>query len=298
MKILLVRPDQGSDFQITPPLGLGYIAASLKRQGHEVVLLDAAAVARTDVHSPDVVFIQVYTGSEEWAKRYILGYKIYVPRPRIIVGGHHVTATCDMLGADYGYNCEGESVHFYDDGSPHSNLVPIDPNDIPVPDWELLQPQRYWPYMQSANIPLKGKRPIPIISSRGCPYKCTFCASHVVAGRKFRPREVSNIIEEIKHLQWRYDCDEIWFSDDNLTFDYNRAISLFKAMIPLGIHWRAPNGIRVDRLTADMPKLMKESACYMVGLGVESGSPEILASIKKGILLHDVRIGYNAFSMG
>ena len=64
--------------------------------------------------------------------------------------------------------------------------------------------------MQSATIPLRGKRPTTVITSRGCPYKCSFCATQVVAEHRFRPRRVDNIIEELKMLQSKYGVDEIF----------------------------------------------------------------------------------------
>ncbi len=89
-------------------------------------------------------------------------------------------------------------------------------------------------------MPTRGKKPAPILTSRGCPYLCTFCSSGLTNKRVMRYRKPENIVEEIKYLKEKYGVDEIFFSDDNLTMDLKRAEDIFNLLIDqkINIHWR------------------------------------------------------------
>lgn len=317
MKILLVSPHMGSRFQIRLPLSISYLSAALKANGYDDISMYDASLEDADPLKAtfdavdldtNIICIQVYTGMHQWVKEFISICKRHYPNAFIVVGGHHISAlkeqAINYLGADCGVVGEGEAIlpiiiNNLCNGEHISKIInaePIDVNDIPVPDRDILKPQNYFKTMQSATIPMRGKYPATIMSSRGCPYTCTFCATQGMSGHKFRPRSVDNIIAEIEMLQVKYGVDEILFSDDNLTFDYNRAMSLFNAMIPLGIYWKAPNGIRADRVDYEMAKAMKVSGCYMVGIGVESGNSDVLKRISKHLDLNVVKEAVTIFN--
>jgi len=330
MRICLVRPTFGSRFQVTPPLSLGYLSSALKRGGYrDISLIDgsldvltpAQAVERAAAGGgADVLGVQVYTGSHQWAKEFTFLAKQRLKDCVVAVGGPHVTAlkehAMDFIGADYGVIGEGEiavvrMVEFLEGKIADAGKVPgfffkergkwrhaeekfgfvPDANDLPVPDWELLQPQRYFEFMEGATMPLRGKRPAPILTSRGCPYLCTFCSSGLTNKRKMRYRDPRNIVDEILFLKRTYGVDEIFFSDDNLTMDVNRAEQIFDLLIgeKADIHWRAPNGIRIDRLSPALVEKMARSGGYYVGVGVETGNAEIMRRIKKKVNLDIVK---------
>jgi len=330
MRICLVRPIFGSRFQVTPPLSLGYLSSALKKGGYsDVSLIDGSldmltpelAVARLAAQGgADVVGIQVYTGSHAWTREFTALVKKGFPKAVVVVGGPHVTAlkahAMDFIGADYGVIGEGEipavafmghlegkipdpakvpGLFYKEDGrwrhaEEQYGFVP-DANSIPFPDWELLQPQKYFEFMEGATMPLRGKRPAPVLTSRGCPYLCTFCSSGLTNKRIMRYRAPRNIVDEIKFLKEKYGVNEIFFSDDNLTMDIKRAEEIFDLLIneKVGVHWRAPNGIRLDRLTPSLVEKMARSGGYYVGVGVETGNPEIMKRIKKRVDLNIVR---------
>ncbi|MEK6793389.1 MAG: radical SAM protein [Spirochaetota bacterium] len=320
MRIILLRPTYGSRFQVNPPLSLGYLSASLKKNGYsDVSLIDGSLSLLTPVHAaglaaekrPDIVGIQVYTGSHNWTKEFIPLLKARLPNVIVIVGGPHITAlqglALDHIGADYGVMGEGETaiVEFAEhiegkrDASSVSGLIYAnggrwchaavnfgflrDANELPFPDWDLIDPRRYYPYLQGASMPIRGKRPVPILTSRGCPYRCTFCSSGLTNKRRMRYRDPANIIAEMKMLRERFGADEIFFTDDNLTMDTARAEAIFDMMIAENVrmHWRAPNGIRIDRLTEALVGKMARSGGYFVGLGVETGDQDIMKKIRK-----------------
>ena len=330
MKIYLVRPTTQSLFQITPPLSLGYLSSALKQNGYnDITLIDGSLtkISHEQVPEimerlglPDLIGIQVYTGLQSWAKELVRHVRKRFPSAKIIVGGPHITAlkilALNYIEPDFGAIGEGEDIIVglarYLEGkvsNPHdiaglmfkennkwihpreAHGLVHDVNKIPFPDWDLLRPVNYFKYMQSATLPIKGRHPAPILSSRGCPYKCTFCASGLTNKRIMRYRTPENIVEEIKLLYTKYGVDEIFFSDDNLTMDMERAEKIFDLLINnnIKIHWRAPNGIRIDRLNETLVDKMSKSGCYYVGVGIETGNEEMMKKIKKVVNLKEVK---------
>lgn len=334
MKIALIRPTYGSRFQVTPPLSLGYLSSSLKETGYSNIHLidgsllllsppDAVELIRKN-GVPDLIGIQVYTGSHRWTKEFVTLFRKQYPNVPIVCGGPHITALKELalkfIGCEYGIMGEGENaiVEFvkYIEGkiSDPSDVEGLiykdkdtyrfskepygflrDANTVPFPDWDILEPEKYFKYMEGATMPLRGKKPVPILSSRGCPFKCTFCSSGLTNKRIMRYREPENIVAEMEMLKQKFGVDEIFFSDDNLTLNKSRAEKIFDLMIEkkLNLHWRAPNGIRVDCLNESLIAKMKKSGCYYVGLGVESGNDKILKRIKKQLDLNAVRKNVN-----
>jgi len=131
----------------------------------------------------------------------------------------------------------------------------------------------------------------PLITSRGCPYKCTFCSVSKVAGRKWRYRSIENVIEELKIAQKRYHFHEFEILDDNFTLNMKRAKEFSQALIEqeLNMKWSCPNGIRADRVDEELLTLMKKAGCYLIMFGIESGDEKIFNSINKGESLEQVR---------
>lgn len=334
MKVCLIRPTVASRFQITAPLSLGYLSASLKKNGYNDIYLIDGTLHLLSIDDTinmikkngitDVIGIQVYTGSQKWTRDFVLKAKEEFPQSKIVVGGPHISSlkgfALEFIGADYGVLGEGEDsivdfVKFVEGkiNSPYDvdglifkegssfihakNMYGFLKNadDIPIPDWELLKPYEYFEYMESATMPLRGKKPIVILTSRGCPYQCTFCSSGLTNQRKMRYRSPENIVDEIEFLQKKYKIDEVFFTDDNLTMNLRRAEKIFDLMIErdIKVHWRAPNGLRVDRLSESLIEKMSKSGCYYVGLGIESGSEIVLKSIKKKLNLEKVASAVN-----
>jgi magnesium-protoporphyrin IX monomethyl ester (oxidative) cyclase len=117
-----------------------------------------------------------------------------------------------------------------------------------------------------------------IITSRGCPCKCTFCALGNHWGNRQRMRSAANVLDEIEVLVSHYGVREIHFEDDNLTADKKRAMDIFDGMIERGfdISWNVPSGMAVYTLDEELIEKMKESGCYSVSLAIESGNQQVL----------------------
>jgi len=163
--------------------------------------------------------------------------------------------------------------------NPREELIE-DLDTIPWPARDLLPMEKYF----EINVPMqsvsKHNPNTSFITSRGCPYKCTFCSS-TRFWKRHRTRSVDDILNEMKHLIETYGIKELKFEDDNLTFDSERAGAIFRGMIDRGydLTWNTPNGVGVRTLTEDMLKLMKQSGCFEVTLAVESGDPYVLRNI-------------------
>jgi len=295
MKIVLVRPNVPSRWMIVPPLGLGYLAAAAKKAGHEVIIYDAwlldksPRLAALDISTMDcdIIGVQVFYDTVEWTEIFINNIKTVCVQkniPKIIVGGPQITAFPELakeLGADMAVQGEGECLWY--------GTQPFDVNSIPAPDWESFDLPKYWPYMFNVSVPVRGKRPVNIQRTRGCPFKCTFCAGHITHGYKVRFRDDDNVIEEIKYLRDKWGVDEIWFQDDNVIVNYERGLELFRRLIPLKIHIRLPSGIRIENVTEDMAKVMKYAGVYYTGIGIESGNERVSKRIKKHLNLEKAR---------
>lgn len=164
-------------------------------------------------------------------------------------------------------------------------------DDIPLPARELLQMEKYYSIGESHGG-LKRNRYASLISSRGCPGNCLYCSIHTVWGRQWRPRSPENVLDEIEHLMKNYGVKEIHFEDDNLTFDRERARLIFQGIISrsLDITWTTPNGVAVWKLDRELLRLMKQSGCYQINLGIESGNEAVLRKIiRKPLKLENVK---------
>lgn len=121
-------------------------------------------------------------------------------------------------------------------------------------------------------------RDVPIITSRGCPYDCTFCSIHFTHGYKWRCRSADNVIKEILHLVENYNVNEVAMIDDNLTQKRDRLIEILDKLIKLKLNltWTTPNGVRVDYLDEELLEKMKLAGCRSLVLGIQHGDPEML----------------------
>jgi len=324
MRILLVQPNYRKIYAyaqkkeitpIFPPLGLAYIAAVLKKNGIEVKILEANAhnLDNTQIescikeYSPDFVGITSTTSLIEEAHQIAL---LCPKKIKVIIGGIHASSmpqeTLEKFERfDYLIRGEGEFTMLelvqkkviskikglsYKKGGKiiHNPERELNDNldELPFPARELLPMNKYF----SAGA--KQNPSDYILSSRGCPYQCIFCADHLVHGKKFRFRSPESIIQEVEEIYKRGARD--WdFVDDNFTLLNERVEKFCDLMIQKGLNkhmsWRCSNGIRVDRITPELLKKMKEAGCYMVSLGIESGNEEILNNMKKSINLEKVR---------
>ena len=153
-------------------------------------------------------------------------------------------------------------------------------DDLPYPAYDLVDMESY---LNPEKIEYRSfkDRAISMITSRGCPFNCVFCAVHLHMGKAFRAHSVDYVVNHVKHVVDKYRVKTIFFEDDNMTFDLKRFDAICNGIISQKIKfkWETPNGIRADYLTLDLLKKMKRSGCQSVFFGVESGDQHVLDDI-------------------
>ena len=330
MKILLINPSQKTVYGIhmlpaSPPLGLLQIGAILEEMGQDVRLIDVdiEGINQEILHSiindfhPDSVGITSVTATFNQALEVAQEIKNLRDIP-IVLGGIH--ATVDPAGAiahpniDFLIKGEGEIticelVKTLEAGS--SNFEDIkglwykkDSMIYHNEDRELIQdldsiPSPALHLLKSLDLYLPAdaiKAPVaPIITTRGCPFNCTFCCTKQIFGRKVRARSVKNVVNEIEILVKRYGVKEIDIMDDCFTYDRDRVLE-FCAEIKRQNYQLAfcfSNGIRADQVDYEILKALKDIGLRYVMFGVESGDSQILKNIKKGIKLDSIREAFH-----
>jgi len=156
-------------------------------------------------------------------------------------------------------------------------------DSIPFPARHLLPMNMYFD-MQKKSVGYTIRKPFTtMIASRGCPQHCIFCSIHNVWGYKWRARSPTNIVDEIESLINEYNVKEIHFLDDNISLNKKGLNDICNEIIKRGIDikWTAPNGVAIWTLDEELIEKMKESGCYRLTFGLESGNPETLRFIGK-----------------
>jgi len=130
----------------------------------------------------------------------------------------------------------------------------------------------------------------PLVTSRGCPYLCTYCCVKLVMGRTWIPRAVEMVIDELKNAKAQYRISNFNIQDDNFSLDMKRAKTFCDSLTSenLGLSWSCPNGIRADKVDDELMSKMRNAGCFAVALGIESGVEEEFKTIKKGEELSDI----------
>jgi anaerobic magnesium-protoporphyrin IX monomethyl ester cyclase len=174
------------------------------------------------------------------------------------------------------------------------NPVTFPPNldELQMPDWEQLEPRKFQKYAPHGGF-AKAAPVAQLITTRGCPYSCRYCAAYVMNGKKIRMRSGESVVEEMQYLIKDHGIREFHIEDDNFTFYKEHVVNVCSAIrkaglkVPLGI----PNGVRVDRLDDEICAEMKSAGFYFFSIGLESGSVNTLKQMKKALNLDKAKRG-------
>lgn len=306
-------------FNIMPPLGLLSIMAWLEKHGYESEIIDCYATAMDESALVDEVLSRVpdVIGFSCTTSSFLEGYRIAAalkernPRLIIIFGGPHActmeAALLDRFPAiDYLVLGEGEQtmlellqtgfrtpatvpgVAFRHNGSGILSAVrdPIQNlDDLPFPAYHLLPgfPHRY-------KLPLFSSPVFPntsIISSRGCPYQCSYCDRSVFS-KGFRFNSARYILEHVAMLKRDYGIRHVFFYDDLFTFDRKRVAEFCRLKAQMGLDVTYNCIARLEHVDEELLTLLKGSGCWQVNFGIESGDPEILKKHRKFYGLDEV----------
>ena len=318
MRVLLARPprrDPSDAGLAVPPLGLAYIAASLRQAGHAVDLIDAYVLGwswqrfhdELAQRRPDVLGLSAMTPVADVAARAVKLARPWVGR--VVLGGPHPTAVREsvfdeMPGLDAAVVGEGEEIApallaWWAAGSPgapppgvmapgHAFVDATPPQDLTrlaLPARDLL-PMGAYRY-------LFATRPgfATVISSRGCPFRCTFCDKSV-GGSRWRARPADDVVDELEVLVRDHGVGFVNFYDDNFTLRRSRVVEICEALIRrrLDLEWKCEG--RVDGVDLELLHLMRRAGCRTIAYGVESGNAETLARLRKDVTVEQAAVAF------
>jgi len=325
MRVLLLSPPQKNVYGRVgppyPPLGLLQIGACLKKKGHDVRFLDVALYPREVEPAlrdsrPDLVCITSVTPTYPAALE-LAGLTRRICRAVVVMGGPHVSVLAgESLESgliDYVVVGEGEETVVeltaaLEGGDPSTvkgictvlngrpactgERGPIHDLDVlPFPDWSLIRHNAAYAPPEALN-----GRVFTVITSRGCPFDCSFCASSRLFGRKIRRRSVRNVMEEIELLVREKGAEEIHFADDCFTADRTWILELTRELkaAKLGTSFSFMNGLRADQVDAEVLKALKDAGVRTLGFGVETGNRLLMERSGKRLSAGQVEA---AFSM-
>lgn len=157
-------------------------------------------------------------------------------------------------------------------------------DDLPLPAYDMVDVERYFALQADGFSPRTrewGRRAATLITSRGCPHRCTFCSIHATMGYRWRSHSPDYVRRHITLLRERYDIDFIHFEDDNLTHDVERYDRLLDVMLELTprIPWDTPNGVRGDGWTLERVRRTRESGCQYLAVAIESAVQDVLDKV-------------------
>ena len=199
----------------------------------------------------------------------------------------------DVLGISY-KTSDGQ-LHRNPDRPPLKDL-----DSLPWPAYHLFRMERYT-NLQPATDHVDGARSFSILTSRGCPYRCAFCSQSVMP-IKWRARSPENVLEEWRHLVRDLGAEEIGVLDDSANIRVDRLQKLADLLIANRLNhvpWIFVNGIRANLATRELLAKLKQAGLKRTAFGVESGDPDILASVDKRVDHDTIREAFkNAKAVG
>jgi radical SAM superfamily enzyme YgiQ (UPF0313 family) len=325
MKILLIKSGnlttraQG----ITQPLGLMYVASYVREtRGDDVRVFDIRFYKEplTKIYriinefDPDIIGISALT-LEAPAMYQIAHFVKRFTNIPVVVGGPHATSMPQeiMKNKDIDIVVIGEGeITFkellnaieYDSALKDipgicyrndNDTVVMNPtrgyiedlNELPYPAWNLIELKKYASHISMSTT---GFRPyMVILTSRGCPFRCTYC--HNIFGKQFRARSVENVLEEIQILINEYHIKDFEIIDDISNYDRERIKSIFSGIIERAwkIKLSFPNGVRADMLDEEIIRLMRKAGAVEIAIAIETVSPRLQKMVKKNLNLEKVK---------
>jgi len=322
MKILFINPPIKYSLSPLPPLGIAYVAAVLRQNSYENIrIVDGASqflsvdaiVEQAIAFGPDIIGITVMSNVKSVATTLTNILKQKLPSSLVCWGGAHATALPEHCfknsSVDVVFRHESEfsflefvrrveahkdftdikGLCYKKDGTVHCNekvarITALD--SLPLPARDLLPMDKYSTVSWFGS---KVKKATTIISSRGCPYECTYCANKVCWGdRKYIHRDPVKVVDEMETLVREYGVGGFQFSDECLTANRKNATAFCEELLKrkLNVSWVCSSSVK--NVDVELLRLMKRAGCEFINYGIESGSPEIRKILKKNITNEDI----------
>ncbi len=327
-KVLLINPPQISagkfldGYQgtrpVLPPLGLAYIAAYLEEHGYRVDIFDGMVEAA----SPKEIAARAggydFVGITSITFQAILTYQVLEeirrsnPALPIVIGGPHVSCLplepLERGLADFSVVGEGEQamleiLRAYESGSDFSAIPGVafrkgnkvfpasgsgitkDLNSLPFPARHLLPMKRY----RASAVRTRRFPALSMVTSRGCPMRCTFCFNQLPYRQQVRFLSAENIVKEVTQLITKYGAKEIHFWDDNFLVNKSRINEFFDIVNSRQLRIPFDCEGTINSFDPEILRKMKKIGCYSVSYGIETGSQRMLDLMKKNTTLDKIR---------
>ncbi|MGD0277734.1 MAG: radical SAM protein [Smithella sp.] len=315
MRIAIIAPPYPLEEIPSPPLGVTYVAAAFMAAGAEVIILDYIVSSYTkenlqkqlESFKPDVVGATSVTMNFYEAQKILRDVKNYDPEIITIMGGPHVSFTATETLKQY----------------PEIDMIVIGEGEDTIAELTpVLKQKSKWrdirgiAYRRGDEIIITGKRdfimdidripsparyllpisryralgfPVSLITGRGCPYSCIFCLGRKMVGSRIRKRNSNLVLDEIEEIIG-YGFERINIADDLFTADKERVREICTGIRERSLKFPWSAFARVDTVNQEIFDLMAAAGCDSVSFGVETGNPEMLKRIKKGIKLEQVEV--------
>ena len=322
MKILFVDPRgwQGAAKGQRPyaNVGLAYLSGALKAHAHEVHVVDfnnheisdEDLLAEIKDFAPDLIGFSAKTSTMSSVRELACAVKQAGILTPVIVGGPHTSLAPMELLNDYAFDGiligEGEFVlpSILDAIKDGKKLDQIDGiitknkilsgseliknmlnniEEIEFPDYSVFSEKVQQSLIQN----------YPLVTTRGCVYKCIFCSVPEISGKKFRYRSPESVVKELRHAVEYYKITSFEIIDDIFNLNLLRCKDICRKIIEsnLNLSFTCANGIRADKIDQELADLMFRAGCYHACVGVESGDSRVFSGVNKGETLDDIRRG-------
>jgi len=318
MKVALINPASSTEWNLNakssaPPLGLLYLASSIRKQGDELILIDQPAdklsddelISKVASYEPDVIGFSVMASQCARAAKQAKNLKDKLPNSKIVFGGAHATAVPDYMlknypQVDYVIKGEGELTFtglikhlkdsrfykklnglyyrvkgFIKNGGPAKLITDLD--SLPLPARDLIDRRKYGT-LSGLVLDDFGT----LLSSRGCPYSCKYCACSAISNRTWRVRRIKRVVDELE-LMIGQGYHNVLFFDDSLTLNNKRVNELCSEIKNrrLKINWFFEG--RVNNADYETMHSMARTGCRIAYFGVESANKRVLHFYNKQI---------------
>ncbi|WP_336314055.1 B12-binding domain-containing radical SAM protein [Iamia majanohamensis] len=333
---------------MSPPLGVAYLAAAVRAEGHDVQVVDAVGEALDAQHATgDPRFVGVGLSPEQVVERVpadadvvgvscsfshdwphdrttIEALRRRCPTALVVVGGEHVTAVPeevlgDCAAVDVAVLGEGEEtlaevVALHDrredlrqvpgtvhrdphrpgrfvHAPPRQRIRAVD--ELPRPAWDLVPLGAYLD--RGFGIGIDRRRSLPVMATRGCPYRCTFCSSPSMWTTRYAARTPGSVLDEVRDAIVEHDVENVDFYDLTMIIRRSWIVEFCQLVLDSGLDftWQLPSGTRSEAIDGEVCRLLHAAGCRNLTYAPESGSPRVLDRIQKRVdldhLTHAVR---------
>ncbi len=294
-----------------PRMGLPIMGTVLRDKGYQVKIFcsDITPIDWSEVLSADMVMLSTITSTAnetyQIARKIKEKAKVLGKDIPIVMGGAHVTFMANEAldhHADFVVRGEGEEtilelLSWLESGNDPNVISQIKGLSYKIGN-RVQHNEKRSPFMDQDSLPtpdlslIQGwKNPsiFPVITSRGCPFDCTFCSVTKIFGHRYRTRSPEKVIEDIKYYRELYPHSWIFFYDDNFSADKKRTKRILELMIENDLHisWTAQSRLDVVK-DRELLQLMRQSGCKVLYIGLESVNPETLLEYNKLQVVDDM----------